>query len=97
MGRVVSVANSEKGLGSRMVFRLLLRWAHSGVLGGFVKGPWSNGPGLVALEVEDEVVRMLRLLLLFSIAQAVKDQGRSRIGAKGVDFFFSPGQGRGGL
>ena len=54
MGRVVSVANSEKGLGSRMVFRLLLRWAHSGVLGGFVKGPLSNGPGSVALEVEDQ-------------------------------------------
>ncbi|CAE7427987.1 GIP [Symbiodinium sp. CCMP2592] len=75
MGRVLPVANTERGLGSRLVFRLLMRWAQQGVLGGFVKGPETVEQGLESSEElqEDEVVRYLRMVLLFSVAQAVRD------------------------
>ena len=79
MGRVVSVANSEKGLGSRLVFRLLMKW-DSGVLGGLVRGPVSC-VGFLPSEGEEELVRSLRILLVFAVAQAVRDQGEEEAGA----------------
>ncbi|CAE7203184.1 GIP, partial [Symbiodinium sp. CCMP2456] len=38
LGRVIQVADSEKGLGSKVVFRLLMNWAEKGLIGGLVKG-----------------------------------------------------------
>ena len=88
LGKVISVSTSERGLGSRVVFQLLLRWAESGKIGGVVQGE-----GLTDLEEKvtgfswDGVERkgddwrvlvqgsvdILRLFLLFSVAQARRD------------------------
>ena len=45
LGKVISVSTSERGLGSRVVFQLLMRWAESGKIGGVVQGE-----GLMDLE-----------------------------------------------
>ena len=85
MGRVVSVPNTERGLGSRAVFRLLMRWAQAGVLGGVVKGPAELSSGRASHEEgsEEELVRVLRLLLVFAVAQAVKDE-KEALGDMGI-------------
>ena len=74
-GRTISVPRSEKGLGSRVVFRQLLKWAESGVIGGVVQAlDLSRAGG--SLE-DPETYRcwetLLQILLLFSVAQAAKE------------------------
>ena len=73
-GRVVQVPDSEKGLGCRLVFQVLMEWAQLGVFGGFVKG--AKGRNLLDLSVldiaDEEMVRMLRFLLLFAVAEACR-------------------------
>ena len=74
-GRVLSVANSEKGLGCRLVFQALMKWAHSGVIGGLVKGAEGLGglrDGVCELD-EEGLVRMLRFSLVYAVSQAVRD------------------------
>ena len=36
LGRVISVSEAEKGLGSRLVFQLLMCWAELGLIGGLI-------------------------------------------------------------
>ena len=95
-GRVLSVANSEKGIGCRLVFQALMRWARSGVIGGLVKG--AEGfegmtEGIRELD-EDGLLHMLRFFLVYAVSQAVRDtcwdtgdqtpEGLS-VGSPGVD------------
>ena len=73
-GRVVPVADTERGLGSRLVFSLLMEWARQGVIGGLVKGPSEGGAeSFQENGDEDELVRTLRFLLVFATAQAALD------------------------
>ena len=79
LGRVVSVADSDKGVGSKLVFQLLMRWACSGVIGAVVKGAAGRGEDSRFPNVleEDELVRVLRCFLLFAVAQAARESGQS--------------------
>ena len=94
LGRVISVSETERGLGSRLVFQLLMRWAELGLVGGLV---WSDMQGYAADEgtsvtgrtsfswdlqdldalkkgkLVQGSVTVLRLFLLFSVAQAAQD------------------------
>ena len=74
-GRTISVSGSEKGLGSRVVFRQLLQWAESGVIGGIVQALDLSraGGGFEDPETNRCWETLLRILLLFSVAQAAKD------------------------
>ena len=38
LGKVIAVADSDRGLGSRVVFQVLLRWAEQGKIGGMIQG-----------------------------------------------------------
>ena len=93
-GRIVRIADSERGLGSNLVFQLLMSWASKGRIGGVVKGEpghpdafGSQGQSAWDL-LEDvrtsdewdcsherypELVRLLRMWLVFAVAQAFKD------------------------
>ena len=74
-GRVLSVANSDKGMGCRLVFQALMKWAHSGVIGGLVKGAegFVNSAEEARELDEGELVRMLRFFLVYAVSQAVRD------------------------
>ena len=53
LGRVVAVSSTERGLGSRLVFQLLLRWAEGGIIRGLVQSElmsaevWGGGESSV--------------------------------------------------
>ena len=95
LGKVISVSTTERGLGSRLVFQLLMYWAELGLVGGCVQGDscgvWDLKPGTGidgsdgfswdrtglgeaewSRQIEGSVI-LLRLFLLFSVAQAFKD------------------------
>ncbi|CAE6948457.1 GIP [Symbiodinium sp. CCMP2592] len=90
LGKVVAVSDSEKGLGSRLVFQLLLNWAEKGKVGGLIQGDGVFETGAKAGEFSwdsqvhassdwrtlcEGSVKILRWFLLFSVAQASKDAG----------------------
>ena len=84
LGRVLTIENDNGGLCSDLVFGQLLKWAKSGVVGGVVWGSagvdfeFKNGG-------EEEVgVGILRMFLLFGVAQAVEDAsvGIGAVGSK---------------
>ena len=55
-GRVVSVSGSGSGLGSEPVFRQLVKWAESGVIGGVVCSAGAFGEGSVGPEAAGAVL-----------------------------------------
>ena len=94
LGRVIQLADSDKGLGSKVVFQLMMSWASRGLIGGVVKGAVGHAEaGESGIETEvgllrrvwgdgeveelggdrERAVRFLRLLLVFSVAQASRD------------------------
>ncbi|CAE7594279.1 RE2 [Symbiodinium sp. CCMP2592] len=88
LGKVVAVSDSKKGLGSRLVFQLLLNWAEKGKVGGLIQGDGVFETGAKAGEFSwdsqvhassdwrtlcEGSVKILRWFLLFSVAQASKD------------------------
>ena len=94
LGRVISVSEAEKGLGSRVVFQLLMCWAELGLIGGLIWDGFGDSSSEELAPLVDGTefswdlrglddlskggmlrgsVRALRLFLLFSVAQAVKD------------------------
>ena len=93
-GRVVRIADSERGLGSHLVFQLLMSWATRGLIGGVVKGepghpeafgsPRESVWNLLEKVRTDEgwncaggdyqeLVRLLRMWMIFAVAQAFED------------------------
>ena len=96
LGRVIQVPDSARGLGSRAVFRRLLEWAESGVIGGVIRS--ENPTGGLDLEglgsslmwgakgvkdqesVQEREVLWLRSVLLFAVAQAAKDSSKIGLG-----------------
>ena len=75
LGRVISVADSERGIGGTLVFQVLMRWASSGLVGGVVKGALSRGEGDGEQRIlgDEDLVHYLRCFLLFAVAQAAKE------------------------
>ena len=88
LGKVIAVADSDRGLGSTVVFQVLLRWAEQGKIGGMIQGEglldfsekgefcqwsWEDSEEDGWKTLIEGSVKILRWFLLFAVAQAKKD------------------------
>ena len=106
LSKVISVAGSERGLGSRVVFQMLLRWAETGKIGGMIQGErlldlgakdqehpwdWKTSEGDEWKVLVEGSVNILRWFLLFAVAQAKKDLEHGGLGSAGLPLGSSKG------